>query len=225
MNKESFILFTEQKEVFENLSDEQAGQLIKAIFSYIDTGQIPQLELTLKMAFIPIRQNLDRNNEKWEDIKQKRSEAGKLGAEIKKQKQANQANANFAKSEKANQAVNVNVNDNVNVNVNGNVNDKYIASEEKSSTATAKASKHKYGKFKNVLLKDEELQRLKDNYNNWEELIEHLSYYIEMKGYKAKSHYLAIKKWVVNAVAEENTRKAKTGGNPFFEILQEEGKL
>lgn len=223
MNKESFILFTEQKEVFENLSDEQAGQLIKAIFNYIDTGQVPQLELTLKMAFIPIRQNLDRNNEKWEDIKQKRSEAGKLGAEIKKQKQANQANVNFAKNEKANQAVNVN--DNVNVNVNGNVNDKYIASEVETSPATAKASKHKYGKFKNVLLKDEELQRLKEEYNNWEELIEHLSYYIEMKGYKAKSHYLAIRKWVVNAVAEDKARKIKTGGNPFFEMLQEEGKL
>lgn len=138
MSKESFILFTEQKEVFENLSDEQAGQLIKAIFGYIDNGEEPQLDITLKMAFIPIRQNLDRNNEKWEDVKQKRSEAGKLGAETKKQKQAKRANANFAKNEetkqanvdfaknkKANQAVNVN--DNVNVNdIKIDDNNKYI---------------------------------------------------------------------------------------------------
>ena len=41
--------------------------------------------------------------------------------------------------------------------------DKYNipASEEKSSTASVKASKHKYGEYKNVLLKDEELQKLK----------------------------------------------------------------
>lgn len=80
------------------------------------------------------------------------------------------------------------------------------ASEEKSSTASAKASKHKYGEYKNVLLKDEELQKLKDEYENWNELIQYLDEYIEMKGYKAKSHYLCIRKWVVDAVK----RKPKT---------------
>ncbi|MFI3226994.1 MAG: hypothetical protein R3Y09_06220 [Clostridia bacterium] len=30
-----------------------------------------------------------------------------------------------------------------------------------------------------------------------------------MKGYKAKNHYLAIKKWVVNAVAEQNAKATK----------------
>lgn len=74
------------------------------------------------------------------------------------------------------------------------------ASEDESSTASAKASKHKYGEYKNVLLKDEELQKLKRDYKNWEELIKYLDEYIEMKGYKAKSHYLCIKKWVVDAV-------------------------
>lgn len=118
--KESFVLFTEQKEIFENLSNEQAGQLIKAVFSYIETEKIPKMDTILNIAFIPIRQALDRNNDKWEDIKQKRSEAGKIGAEIKKQKQAKEANANFAKKEIAKQAVNVNDNVNVSVNVNNN---------------------------------------------------------------------------------------------------------
>ena len=75
---------------------------------------------------------------------------------------------------------------------------------ETSSSDVAKASKHKYGEYKHVLLKDEELQALKRDYANWEELIKYLDEYIEMKGYKAKSHYLCIRKWVVNAV---NTHK------------------
>lgn len=83
------------------------------------------------------------------------------------------------------------------------------ASEEKSSTASAKANKHKYGEYKNVLLKDEELQKLQKEYQNWEELIKYLDEYIEMKGYKAKSHYLCIKKWVVDAVKKENLRNPK----------------
>ena len=77
------------------------------------------------------------------------------------------------------------------------------AFEDKSSSASAKASKHKYGNYKNVLLKDEELQSLKENYSNWKELINYLDEYIEMKGYKAKSHYLCIKKWVVDAVSKK----------------------
>ena len=88
------------------------------------------------------------------------------------------------------------------------------ASEEKSSTASAKASKHKYGEYKNVLLKDEELQKLKEKYQNWEELIKYLDEYIEMKGYKAKSHYLAITKWVVDAVSKQKPKeKEKTSSN------------
>lgn len=73
----------------------------------------------------------------------------------------------------------------------------------------AKASKHKYGEYQNVLLKDEELQKLKASYENWEELIKYLDEYIEMKGYKAKSHYLCIKNWVVDAVKRQNKTSDK----------------
>ena len=69
--------------------------------------------------------------------------------------------------------------------------------------------KHKYGEYQNVLLKDEELEKLKKDYNNWEDLIKYLDEYIEMKGYKAKSHYLAIKKWVVEAVNKTKKRSAE----------------
>ena len=95
------------------------------------------------------------------------------------------------------------------------------ASEVKTSPAdTAKANekdampKHKYGEYKHVLLKDEELQKLKDKYDNWEELIKYLDEYIEMKGYKAKSHYLAIKNWVIDAVKQkQNKTKVKNMSN------------
>lgn len=89
--------------------------------------------------------------------------------------------------------------------------DKELQSEDKK----AKVNKHKYGEYKNVLLSDAELEELKSNYNNWNELITYLDEYIEMKGYKAKSHYLCIKKWVVDAVnrtnkAVNNTKQTKS---------------
>lgn len=82
-----------------------------------------------------------------------------------------------------------------------------------SENESAKASKHKYGEYNNVLLKDEELQKLQKDYKNWEALIKYLDEYIEMKGYKAKSHYLCIKKWVVNAVKEDDLKKSKKDTN------------
>ena len=125
--KDSFILYTEQKEVIDKLSDEQAGKLIKAIYEYVETGQMPKLDTLLEIVIIPFKQNIDRNADKYEEIKQKRSLAGKAGAKIKKQKQAKQANANFVKQTVANQAVNVNDNDNVNVNDNDNNNNVVVS--------------------------------------------------------------------------------------------------
>ena len=134
MEKDSFILYTEQKEIINKLSDEQAGKLLKAIYEYTSNGEIPDLDLTLDIVFTQIRQTLDRNTNKWNQIKQRRSEAGKLGAKTKKQNEAKEANANFVKDEKANQAVNVN--DNVNVNVNDNVNDTAVVVNNKLANIT-----------------------------------------------------------------------------------------
>lgn len=68
MAKDSFILYLEQKQIFEMLTDAEAGQLIKAIFEYEDTGQIINLDRSLQIAFLPIKSVLDRNKEKYEKV-------------------------------------------------------------------------------------------------------------------------------------------------------------
>ena len=71
-----------------------------------------------------------------------------------------------------------------------------------------KAEKHKYGEHKNVLLTDAEHEKLLAM-ENGERAIEFLSEYIALKGYKAKSHYLAIKKWVFDAIKEQDLKAAE----------------
>ena len=201
--KDSFILYTEQKAVIDKLTDEQAGKLIKAIYEYVATGKTPKLDMTIDLVITPFIITLDKNKEKYEETCRKRAEAGSKGGKQKV------ANASKSKQNVANVADNENVNDNENENI-------YTLSEAKASTSgTAKASKHRYGQFKNVLLKDEELQALQRDFTNWEELIEFLSEYIEMKGYKAKSHYLCIRKWVVEAVKERKTKQATRATNLY----------
>jgi hypothetical protein len=105
--------------------------------------------------------------------------------------------------------------------------------ERKTSPISPNPKKNKYGEYNNILLTDLELEKLKTAYQNADELIKHLDEYIEMKGYKAKSHYLAILKWVVNAVEEQKTKsrskqattRAETAGNPFTELRKEMGFL
>lgn len=79
-----------------------------------------------------------------------------------------------------------------------------------------KTSKKIYGEYQNVKLSDKEVETLKDCYGEdlTEQLITYLDEYIEMKGYKAKSHYLCIKKWVVDAVKQKGTRTNYTYNKP-----------
>lgn len=58
-----------------------------------------------------------------------------------------------------------------------------------------KVKKHKYGEYKNVLLTDAELEKLKEEYPDYLIRIERLSGYIESTGKKYKSHYATIRVW------------------------------
>ncbi len=84
-----------------------------------------------------------------------------------------------------------------------------------SSSKSQKPVKHKHGEFQKVLLSDEELQKLTDEYGDilTLEAITFLDEYIEEKTYKSKSHYLAIKRWVIEAV-QEKRKKAATVNQP-----------
>lgn len=73
-------------------------------------------------------------------------------------------------------------------------------------------NKRIYGEFHHVRLTDQEYEKLLQEYGSkTDDLIRYLDEYIEMKGYKAKNHYLCIKKWVVSAV-KEKTKKGFNAG-------------
>jgi len=70
----------------------------------------------------------------------------------------------------------------------------------------SKKQKHKYGKYNNVLLTEEEIKQLREKLpKDWEKWIEIFSEGLELKGYKYNNHYLAILQW------EERNRRKETG--------------
>ena len=74
-------------------------------------------------------------------------------------------------------------------------------------TIQKKLYKRKYGEFNNVLLTDEEYQKLKDKFGaDINDRIETLSIGIESKGYKYKNHYATILAW------DKRDKKGGQGG-------------
>lgn len=78
-DKNSFVLYVDSKDVVDRLTDEQAGQLFKAIFDYEANGALPELDAMTDIVFMTMRQHLDRNRVKYAETCRKRSEAGKKG--------------------------------------------------------------------------------------------------------------------------------------------------
>ena len=79
----------------------------------------------------------------------------------------------------------------------GKVNKEEIYKEEiPSPTPSTKPIRHKYGVYKNVLLTDEEMEKLKEEFpTDYQSRIDRLSEYIESKGAKYKSHLATIRVW------------------------------
>lgn len=92
------------------------------------------------------------------------------------------------------------------------------------SPKAKKPVKHKYGEYQNVLLSDEELEKLKDEYFDYEERIERLSSYVESTGKKYKSHYATIRNWArkdAQATPMPKREKPQNATDAFFADLQE----
>lgn len=58
-----------------------------------------------------------------------------------------------------------------------------------------KSVRHKYGEYKNVLLTDEELDKLKTEFSDYEQRIERLSSYMASTGKSYKNHLATIRNW------------------------------
>ena len=99
-DKKSFILYSDQRGIFEKLSNEQAGKLIKHIFSYC-ADENPEAEFIIDIAFEGIRQALKRDLKKYNVYIDKQRINGSKGGRPKKPKETQKTQAFFQKPKKA----------------------------------------------------------------------------------------------------------------------------
>lgn len=121
MGKNSFILYTEIWPAIQKLDMEQRGKLFTAIMKHALCEDPEKLDILTDVIFTFIASQMDRDNEKYQEVCARRAEYGRRGGlATAKQKQAK---ASISKQKRANQADNDNENDNVNDNDNENDNE------------------------------------------------------------------------------------------------------
>ena len=78
-----------------------------------------------------------------------------------------------------------------------NKNDKNYKNDKNIYTrARTREEKHKYGLYSNVLLTDQDLEKLKMEYpDDWEQRIDELSEYMASTGRSYKNHLVTIRRW------------------------------
>lgn len=83
--KKSFLLYCDLLSTFEELTDEEAGRLIKHVLRYVNDMNPEAPDRLTKITFEPIKQALKRDLVKYEEIRQKKRLAGIASAESRKQ--------------------------------------------------------------------------------------------------------------------------------------------
>lgn len=78
-SKKGFILHKDSLSILNKMSNEQAGILFKAIYQYQTTGKTPDLEFGLEMAITPFINQFTRDDNAWEEERNKKAVNGFLG--------------------------------------------------------------------------------------------------------------------------------------------------
>lgn len=181
----------EFENVFAELSDEEVGKMVKAIMVYDRTGEEPNFDGILRFAWRThiepkmriIKENYER---KCKQNKENVNKRWKRGDTENKQNDTNDTNVNDSIPN------DTNVNDiDINIDI-----DRDIDKDLKEKYKKEKPVKHKHGQYKNVLLSDDELQKLQTEFPlDWQQRIENVSEYCASHGKTYKDYLATIRNW------------------------------
>lgn len=100
--KDSFVMRTENKVSIDRMTDADAGRLLKAILAYVAGDEVDDTNepLAVQLMLPLITGQIDRADERYQQIVEKRRAAGALGGKAKQ----SQANDSKAKQSEANES-------------------------------------------------------------------------------------------------------------------------
>ena len=189
----------EYLEEMDVLSDAEYGRLIRALQEYSMSGQEPELNGTEKVYWKRVRNRENRYREGFEDQDRAKSERALKAA-----------NARWSNAKDANACSSITSNA-INAKTKANT-------ETKRDKAHDAPTRYRYGEYKNVLLSDLELEKLKSEFpGDWESRIERLSEYMASSGKKYKDFLATIRSW-----ARKEKKSTADSGNLIMGINPDE---
>ena len=204
VERTQFTFYRSYYEAISVLPKKDQTAVLLAVCAYALDNKEPNLSGTAKAVFTLIRPTLDTSRRK--------SQSGKKGGENGSKTEANGKQSGSKTEAKRKQTVSEKE---------GEI-EKEVEIENECYIAPApKKTRHKYGQYSNVLLSDEELDKLKIEFpTDWEQRIERLSEYIASKGAKYKSHLATIRAWARNEGTKTKQTQPQSGGDRLLEMIR-----
>lgn len=184
MKRDGFVFYRSFVEALECLDEKEAYECFKAIAIYALDGEEIEMSGVVKALFLTIKPQIDANNHRYlNGCKGGRPKENQTITKIKPKE-----NLTITKLEPK--------------------------EKEKDKEKDKEKVKEKYGENNRVTLTLDEYSKLVTDfgYEDTQAAIQLLDDYIVDKGYKSKSNYAAIRRWVIDAVRERKNKKAASGG-------------
>ena len=181
--RKAFSFYRSYYEASKDLPREAQADFLMAICAYMFDGVEPDLRGVASAMFKLAKPTLDTSI--------KRASAGQTGGKSKANAKQNESKpeANDKQTDSNDEAnpKRYMINDYM-------INDQVINDKEKDKKE--KPQRHKYGQYKNVLLSDDEIEKLKTEFPlDWQDRIERVSEYVASTGKKYSNFLAVIRAW------------------------------
>ena len=181
--RNQFTFYKSYFDAIQDLKKKDQSDLILALCAYALYETPPEgLSVAASVAFKLIKPTIDAGR--------KKAKNGSIGGQANGKQNGSKTEANPKQGESASEKER----------------EKEGEKEKEVESESYARARKQYGKYKNVLLTDEELDKLKAEYPDYLQRIERLSAYMKSKGAQYDSHYATICNW-----AAEDAEKTKQG--------------
>lgn len=199
MKNKALLIHHDYYDIVRLLTVEESGILFKAMLEYDINGTEPEFEdRALTLLFAQFKKSLDSNRKHYEQTCKRKSENAKKRwkkeeGEISEEEDADAQKLMQNDADAYKRKANENANGNVNVKEKEGASD--ALKKQEAENADTQTHKMPCGEFKNVLLSEEELTRLKEKTPDALRRIESLSAYIKSSGKVYSDHYAQLLNW------------------------------
>lgn len=238
MAREGLIVYHEYRNGIKKLKDADAGKLFKALLDLSAEDLDNEPSGPSVFLYEVMKEVVMRDKDRYKAVCEARAAAGKKGGRPKattedEEKQKNQKlsiafKEKQKKPTKLNETkLNLTKHNLTDISISDDIDIEDIGESDDSPTPPQKKEKpirHKYGSYGNVLLSDDDYNKLMQEFpDDYQQRIERLSEYIASKGAKYKDHLATIRSWARRDDEKSRGSPKKSNGNDILRDMLDNG--